>query len=56
MRVITVKLDENLLELLDRYAVKNKLNRSEAIRMAIEKLVKEDSEGTENKRRSCKDE
>ena len=51
MRVVTVKLEENLLELLDRYAVKNKLNRSEAIRMAIEKLVKEESEETESKGR-----
>ena len=44
MRVITFKIEEDTLELLDRYAMKNNLNRSEAIRKAIEKLVKEDLE------------
>ncbi len=42
MRVVTFKVEEHLLELLDRYAIKHNLNRSEAIRRAIEKLVKED--------------
>ena len=42
MRVITVKVEEDLLELLDRYAIKHGLNRSEAVRKAIEKLIKED--------------
>jgi metal-responsive CopG/Arc/MetJ family transcriptional regulator len=40
MRVITFKIEEDTLELLDKYAIKNKLNRSEAIRKAIETLVK----------------
>ena len=42
MRVVTFKIEEDLLELLDRYAIKHKLNRSEAIRKAIEDLVKAD--------------
>ncbi|QIW23401.1 ribbon-helix-helix protein, CopG family [Sulfolobus sp. S-194] len=40
MRVVTFKVEEDLLELLDRYAIKYGLNRSEAIRKAIESLVK----------------
>jgi metal-responsive CopG/Arc/MetJ family transcriptional regulator len=40
MRVVTFKVEEDLLELLDRYAIKYGLNRSEAIRKAIETLVK----------------
>jgi metal-responsive CopG/Arc/MetJ family transcriptional regulator len=42
MRVVTFKAEEDLLELLDRYAIKYGLNRSEAIRKAIENLVKEE--------------
>ncbi len=44
MRVVTFKLEEDLLELLDRYAIKYGLNRSEAIRKAIETLVKQELE------------
>lgn len=40
MRVVTFKVEEELLELLDRYAIKHNLNRSEVIRKAIENLVK----------------
>ena len=40
MRVITFKIEEDLLELLEKYAIHHKLNRSEAIRKAIETLVK----------------
>jgi len=40
MRVVTFKVEEDLLELLDRYAIRYNLNRSEAIRKAIETLVK----------------
>ncbi|AON96505.1 hypothetical protein ATV_gp27 [Bicaudavirus pozzuoliense] len=47
MRVVSFKAEEDLLVLLDRYAMKYKLNRSEAIRKAIENLVKDEvSEGT----------
>ncbi|MEM0372948.1 MAG: ribbon-helix-helix protein, CopG family [Sulfolobaceae archaeon] len=44
MRVVTFKLEEDLLELLDRYAIRYGLNRSEAIRKAIETLVKSEME------------
>ncbi|MEM0363057.1 MAG: ribbon-helix-helix protein, CopG family [Sulfolobaceae archaeon] len=40
MRVVTFKVEEDLLELLDRYAIKYNLNRSEAIRKAIEAMVR----------------
>ncbi|ALU32734.1 ribbon-helix-helix protein, CopG family [Sulfolobus acidocaldarius] len=42
MRVITFKAEDYLLELLDRYAINHGLNRSEAIRKAIENLVKDE--------------
>jgi metal-responsive CopG/Arc/MetJ family transcriptional regulator len=42
MRVVTFKVEDNLLELLDRYAIKYNLNRSEAIRRAIERMIKEE--------------
>lgn len=44
MRVVTFKVEEDLLELLDRYAIKYGLNRSEAIRKAIETLLKQEAE------------
>ena len=44
MRVITFKIEEDMLELLDRYTIRYNLNRSEAIRKAIETLVKGDLE------------
>lgn len=44
MRVVTFKIEENLLVLLDVYAKNHRLHRSEAIRRAIEKLVKEELE------------
>jgi metal-responsive CopG/Arc/MetJ family transcriptional regulator len=44
VRVVTFKVEEDLLELLDRYAIKYGLNRSEAIRKAIEALVKQELE------------
>jgi metal-responsive CopG/Arc/MetJ family transcriptional regulator len=42
LRVVTFKIEDDLLELLDRYAIKHKLNRSEAIRRAIERMIKEE--------------
>jgi len=42
MRVITFKVEEDLVELLDRYAIRYGLNRSEAIRKIIEKVVNEE--------------
>ena len=41
MRVVTFKIEEDLVEQLDRYAIRQGLNRSEAIRKLIEKVVKE---------------
>ena len=35
MRVVTFKIEEDLLEQLDKYALAKGLNRSEAIRMMI---------------------
>jgi len=40
MRVVTFKIEEDLFELLDVYAINNGLSRSEAIRKAIKELVK----------------
>lgn len=42
MRVVTFKLEDYLLDLLDSYAIKYHLNRSEAIRKALEKMLKEE--------------
>ena len=42
MKTVSVKLPEELLYLLDRYAVDHKMNRSEAIREAIRKLLEEE--------------
>ncbi len=42
MRVVTFKMDEELLEKLDTYARLKGITRSEAIRMAIIKLLKEE--------------
>jgi metal-responsive CopG/Arc/MetJ family transcriptional regulator len=42
MRVVTFKVEEDLVELLDRYAIRQGLNRSEAIRKIIEQVVYED--------------
>jgi metal-responsive CopG/Arc/MetJ family transcriptional regulator len=35
-------MEEDLLEQLDAFAIRNKLNRSEAIRLAVRKLLKEE--------------
>jgi metal-responsive CopG/Arc/MetJ family transcriptional regulator len=40
--MITIKMEEDLLEQLDAFAIRNKLNRSEAIRMAIRLMLKEE--------------
>ena len=44
MRVVTFKIEEDLLELLDRYAIINNMYRSEAIREAIKHFVKKQLE------------
>ncbi|MCP6729962.1 MULTISPECIES: CopG family transcriptional regulator [Metallosphaera] len=42
MKVITFKVDEDLLIMLEAYSMNHRLNRSEAIRKAIEKMVKDE--------------
>lgn len=41
MRVITFKIDEKTLEQLDIFAIRHGITRSDAIRMAIMKLLRE---------------
>jgi len=41
MRIVTFKVEEDLLELLDMYAMKHKISRSEAIREGISRIVDE---------------
>ncbi len=40
MRVITFKLSDEIVEVLDRYALKHKMSRSEVIRLAILRLIR----------------
>jgi len=42
LRVVTFKVERYLLELLDFYAINHGMYRSEAIRLAIQKLLEED--------------
>jgi len=39
MRVITVKIDEDFLKEVDKYAINHKLNRSEVIRLAVREFL-----------------
>ncbi|ARQ96482.1 hypothetical protein [Sulfolobus islandicus rod-shaped virus 10] len=39
MRVITVKIDEDFLKEVDKYAMNHKLNRSEVVRLAIREFL-----------------
>jgi len=55
MRIVTFKIDEELLNVLDLYCINNKLERSVAIRNAIELYLKEKEaletmKGVENER------
>lgn len=42
MKVVTFKADEDLIEQLDRFAINNGIYRSEAIRIAIERMLQEE--------------
>ena len=42
MRVVTFKVEADLLEQLDVYAMNHNLNRSEAIRLAMRKLLEDE--------------
>jgi len=44
MRIVTFKLDEEVLEKLDRYARRTGKSRSEVIRLAIERLLENDAD------------
>jgi metal-responsive CopG/Arc/MetJ family transcriptional regulator len=44
--MITIKMEEDLLEQLDAFAIRNKFNRSEAIRLAVRKMLKEEEKNT----------
>lgn len=39
LRIVSVKLDDELVEMIDRYAAKKRLTRSEVIREAIRKAI-----------------
>ena len=45
-RVVTLKISADLLEQLDAYAIRNKMNRSEAVRKAIEHLLRDEEKKT----------
>ena len=47
MRIVTIKIEEDLLELLDAYAIRHNLYRSEAVREAIKLLLEKEKQ--ENK-------
>jgi len=44
MKIITIKIEEDLLELLDAYAIRHRQYRSEAIREAIKLLLEKELE------------
>jgi metal-responsive CopG/Arc/MetJ family transcriptional regulator len=50
LRVVTFKIERYLLDLLDLYAMNHKMHRSEAIRLAIQKLLENDNEMKGRKR------
>lgn len=52
MRVVTFKIDEDLLEMIDMYARKTGYTRSEVIRKALVELLKRELAYTVSKRRS----
>jgi metal-responsive CopG/Arc/MetJ family transcriptional regulator len=41
--VVTFKADPDMLQLLDRYAIKYRISRSEAIRKAIVEMIESES-------------
>jgi len=42
MKVVSVNLDEKILEELDRYAIEHNMTRSDVVRKAIELLLKQE--------------
>jgi len=51
MKVLTCKIEDEMLYLLDIYAMKHGYSRSEAVRLAISRLLDEDGAGKELKAR-----
>ena len=49
MRIVTIKIDEHLLEKIDKLAKEHGCYRSELIRLAIELLLKLQENGTLSK-------
>jgi len=49
MRIITIKIEEDLLEMLDAYAIRHHQYRSEAIREAIKQLLEKEKQETTTK-------
>jgi Ribbon-helix-helix protein, copG family. len=43
MKVVSFKIDPEMLELLDRYASRHNMDRSEVIRRAIYKMIKDNN-------------
>jgi len=52
VRVVTFKIDEDLLEMIDMYARKTGYTRSEVIRKALVELLKRELTYSVSKRRS----
>jgi metal-responsive CopG/Arc/MetJ family transcriptional regulator len=46
--VITFKVDEDMYEQLEAYAIKYKMSKAEAIRRALNKLFEEEKKNEEN--------
>ncbi len=42
MRIVTIKIEEDLLEMLDGYAIRHRMYRSEAVREAIKLLLEKE--------------
>ncbi len=49
MRIITIKIEEDLLEMLDAYAIRHRQYRSEAIREAIKLLLEKEQKERETR-------
>jgi metal-responsive CopG/Arc/MetJ family transcriptional regulator len=43
MKVVSFKIDPEMLELLDRYASRHNMDRSEVIRRAIDRMIKDNN-------------
>ena len=44
VRVVSMTIDEELLEQLETYAIKHKMSRSGAVKLAIRKMLEEEGE------------